>query len=266
MGDTVDEGTIERAVKVFREDGIIVFAKKYLVYAKDYAQQKIRNLGQALVLPYVMPKIKKFNQNYSLEELVKFSFDTCRGYIRPAQIHDEILGLLKILDKMRPKIVVEIGTDKGGTLFLFSHVASEDAILISVDLPHGRFGGGYPNWKIPLYKSFAIANQKIYLIRADSHDQNTFKKVKEILKNKYIDFLFIDGDHFYNGVKKDFEMYRSLVKEGGIIAFHDIVPGPERNVGGVPKFWMELKEKYSGKEIVKDWNNRTGWGIGWVKK
>ena len=36
-----------------------------------------------------------------------------------------------------------------------------------------------------------------------------------------IGFLFIDGDHRYEGVKKDFELYSPKVKVDGIIAFHD---------------------------------------------
>jgi len=33
------------------------------------------------------------------------------------------------------------------------------------------------------------------------------KKIKAILRDKKVDFLFIDADHSYEGVKKDFEMY-----------------------------------------------------------
>jgi hypothetical protein len=36
-----------------------------------------------------------------------------------------------------------------------------------------------------------------------------------------IDTLFIDADHSYNGVKRDFEAWISKVKVGGIILFHD---------------------------------------------
>jgi hypothetical protein len=60
-----------------------------------------------------------------------------------------------------------------------------------------------------------------------------------------VDFLFIDGDHSYEGVKKDFEMYSPLVKSGGLIAFHDIVDTDLiRSAGhGVHIFWRQLKGK-----------------------
>ncbi|HHE65658.1 MAG TPA: hypothetical protein ENL09_06510 [Bacteroidetes bacterium] len=116
----------------------------------------------------------------SIEELVDFSFNWLNGLIRPWQIREEILELLKILSKRKPKVVLEIGTANGGTLFLFSRAASEDATLISVDLPGGKFGGGYPEWKIVLYKAFALPEQEIHLIRADSHNPETLEVVKEI--------------------------------------------------------------------------------------
>lgn len=40
-------------------------------------------------------------------------------------------------------------------------------------------------------------------------------------KDKSIDFLFIDGDHTYNAVEKDFNLYFPKVKEGGLIFMHD---------------------------------------------
>lgn len=55
--------------------------------------------------------------------------------------------------------------------------------------------------------------------------------IKETSENAYynffvrqdikIDFLFIDGDHSYEGVKKDFELYSTLVNDNGIIVIHD---------------------------------------------
>lgn len=36
-----------------------------------------------------------------------------------------------------------------------------------------------------------------------------------------IDFLFIDGDHSYEGVKQDFELYSTILSEKGVIMLHD---------------------------------------------
>ena len=55
------------------------------------------------------------------------------------------------------------------------------------------------------------------------------------------------------------------MKSGGIIALHDIVPGPPEKVGGVPEFWAELTaDGVSNEEIVEDWG-QGGYGIGVVR-
>jgi predicted O-methyltransferase YrrM len=87
------------------------------------------------------------------------------------------------------------------------------------------------------------------------------KKLRGFLGREKVDLLFIDGDHTYEGVKKDFEMYSPLVRKGGIIAFHDIVFGPFENVSGVPKFWDQIKYRYKHLGIVNNWN-QGGYGIG----
>ncbi|MGC8717706.1 MAG: class I SAM-dependent methyltransferase [bacterium] len=195
-----------------------------------------------------------------LEHLVDFVFRGYFGLIKPWQEKEEIFKMAEIVRKVNPKCFLEIGTAMGGTLFLFSHLSSEDAIIISIDLPRGRYGGGYSRWRIPLYMSFSSKRQKIYLIRADSHSHNTLNTVKDILKGQNIDFIFIDGDHSYDGVKRDFEIYSSLVNRG-IIAFHDIVPGKPELVGEVNRFWNEVKVNYPYEEIVKSWH-QDSCGIG----
>jgi len=102
----------------------------------------------------------------------------------------------------------------------------------------------------------------LHFIRKNSHEQNTLQEVKGILNNDKIDFLYIDGDHTYEGVKSDFKMYSDFVADGGIVAFHDIIPSPSDNRIEVNEFWNELKEQYGQtKEIVADPNQGFG-GIG----
>lgn len=210
---------------------------------------------------------QKANRCNSIKDFVDLAFSFLSTFpfkqlsIKPSQAKEEVMGLVTILAKNRPRFLLEIGTAGGGTLFLFTRVASPDAIIISIDLPSGRFGGGYPAWKTPLYRSFIVHKQKMHLIREDSHAPATLDTVERILEGQKLDFLFIDGDHTYDGVKMDFEMYGKLVKKDSIIAFHDIVPGPPEYVGSVPRFWNEIKHNFSYMELVKNWK-QSGWGIG----
>jgi predicted O-methyltransferase YrrM len=202
----------------------------------------------------------------TLEEAVALSsgFNYLHIRLDPSQIASEILQLLKLLRSNPPKTVLEIGTYRGGTFFLFSRVAAPDAILISLDLPPSRSGLGYPSWRRGLFRSFAKAQQKIELVLADSHQTVTVTRIQQLLGGRQLDFLFIDGDHSYEGVKSDYEMYSPLVRNGGLIAFHDIVPRAPERACGVPRFWEELKMTRTVTEFVADWR-QDGYGIGVVR-
>ena len=201
----------------------------------------------------------------SIEDALEFAygfefggFDTS---ILPTQMPSEIESLLRYLQPLRPRTVLEIGTDRGGTFFLFATVAEDDALLVSVDLPLGPFGGGYAKRRGKLYRAFAGRGQRIELLRQDSHDGRTVEAVERILGGRLVDLLFIDGDHSYEGVAADFRLYSPFVRDGGSIVFHDIVPGPVEHVGGVPLFWQALKASEVVTEFVADWE-QGGYGLG----
>ncbi len=197
----------------------------------------------------------------SCKAFSNFPFNILGWAIQSLQVAQEITILLHMLARRRPNLILEIGTAGGGTLFALTRVASATATLLSVDLPSGKFGGGYSAWKTRFYASFRMHYQRVILIRNDSHLIATLDAIKKILGEQKLDFLLIDGDHTYEGVTKDFKMYRNLVAKGGIIAFHDIVPGSPDSVGGVPQFWSEIKAAHNYSEIVKDWN-QGACGIG----
>jgi len=191
-------------------------------------------------------------------QLLDYSFDAHRACLRPLQIRAEIQQLLQLLHSHQPRRILEIGTANGGTLFLFSRIAAPDCHLISLDLPGGEFGEGYPVWKMPLYRSFALPGQRIDLLRADSHDTSIPPRIQQLLgENEKLDFLFIDGDHTYAGVKSDFDMYSPLVRPGGIVAFHDIAQHKSDDCQ-VTDYWNELKKSHPHQEFIDD--GRRGWG------
>lgn len=202
----------------------------------------------------------------AIGESLDFAFDFRIGEvtIAPAQIRTEIEGLLRTLAEDPPARILEIGTARGGTLFLFSRVSRARAVLVSVDLPEGTFGGTYRPESILLLKAIPLEGQTLRLIRGNSHDQPTFNAVREAFAGNHLDMLLIDGDHRYEGVRSDFAMYGPLVRPGGLIAIHDIVPGALEHVGGVPRFWEEVKDVHRTSEFVCDWHQQ-GFGIGVVR-
>ena len=177
------------------------------------------------------------------------------------QVRSEILAFGRLLEQFAPKRSLEIGTNYGGTLLMLCTVSPPEAQIISLDLPNGRFGGGYPRRKIPLFRKFAKDGQKLHLVRADSHSDETKRHVQRILNDEPLDYLFLDGDHTYEGVKRDFQMYAPLVRSGGMIAFHDIVPHKTQRDCQVDRFWKEISGQYESREIIED--REQGWaGLG----
>jgi cephalosporin hydroxylase len=154
---------VKKSLRIIKKEGLFSFIEKVSHYL----------IGPFLIGLFTSKLQEKMSEIKKLEDIVDFAFkfkiDGLK--IEPSQIKEEILKLLKILNKVEPRTILEIGTSRGGTLFLFSWIAHENATIISIDLPGGKFGGGYPLWKVSLYKSFARRNQKIYLTRGDSHDE-----------------------------------------------------------------------------------------------
>jgi predicted O-methyltransferase YrrM len=154
----------------------------------------------------------------------------------PPRVRSVIRALLQLLEAKTPHNILEIGTARGGTLFLLSRVGAVDASLASVDLPGGKFGGGYGRIWVPLLKAMPSERQTLRLIRGDSHDLRTYEETRRWLGGEPLDCLLVDGDHHVEGVRGDFVLYGPLVRPVGVVAIHDIVPGREGRVGGVPKF------------------------------
>ena len=111
---------------------------------------------------------------------------------------------------------------------------------------------------------FPSGGQQLHLLRADSHDPSTLEQLKSILDGRQLDLLFIDGDHTYEGVRSDFEMYSPLAAEGGAIVFHDILDHPGFAACEVRRLWNEVKDDYRHVEFTvppEDWG---GIGVLWV--
>ena len=181
--------------------------------------------------------------------------------IRPMQSQVEFGQLYDRVCSMQPRTIMEIGTCHGGTLYLWCQAAHPEANVLSLDLPDGEFGGGYKACRAPFYRAFSKPAQKLCLIRADSHSAATVEQISSLLGDRPIDLLFIDGDHTYNGVKQDYELYSRFVAPNGLIAIHDILQRSTDSRIEVWRFWDEIKRRNDKVQEIID-NTRDGRAIG----
>jgi hypothetical protein len=86
---------------------------------------------------------------------------------------------------------------------------------IIVDAANGV--GGFTDWTEE--NSFLRFNFQPQIILETSERAFYDYFVRQDIK---IDYLHIDGDHSYEGVKNDFELYSTIMSENGIITIHDI--------------------------------------------
>ena len=201
-------------------------------------------------------RVRRVPDDVSFDEAFAFA----ETQIGIGQKRAEIRWLFELVRATRPRVVLEIGLDFGGTFFLWSRAAAPDAHLLAIDTkPVGRFRDWSPFSLVR--KGFTVGSQRVNLLMStDSHSDTTLQRVRRLLDGRAIDFLFIDGDHSRDGVWQDFNMYSALVAPGGLIAFHDISPNPAEWTQGVARFWREFTAEHETEERVI--GSEPGYGIG----
>lgn len=163
------------------------------------------------------------------------------------QKKQEFIELIEIIEQLNPrKRCLEIGTLAGGTatawLELFDEVYCIDD---GANEGFGKF----------IEETDAVG------IKGDSHGEEIKEKLlKTMLRQNngiiimsdggpyQLDFIFHDGDHTYEGAKRDYELYYPLLRPGGLFAIHDIIADGER-LEETNKFWEEIKLTHKTQEI-----------------
>jgi hypothetical protein len=79
-------------------------------------------------------------------------------------------------------------------------------------------------------------------ILGDSHNPLTLQDYFDLSGHAPIDLLFIDGDHTYEGIKADYELWGPNAPR--LIAFHDV---DNKKEPGAMQFWEYLRREYEDK-------------------
>ena len=92
---------------------------------------------------------------------------------------------------------VEIGVDKGRSLWVASQAAKTGVSVVGIDI------------KDPVF------------IEGTVFKQGKSEEIAKTWANGKIAVLFIDGDHSYEGCKTDIKSWYPYMKEDGVMLFHD---------------------------------------------
>ena len=131
---------------------------------------------------------------------------------KPIQDEEELWWIWnRVRGRVVPlKRVIEIGVSGGGSFRFWRELIPAGGLLIGVDKDY------YDNWK-----SFSHSGRCVIFVVGLSESSETVGKVKTILGENQVDFLYIDGHHEWENVHSDYMNYSPFVRKEGAIGFHD---------------------------------------------
>lgn len=119
-------------------------------------------------------------------------------------------------------LAVEIGTYQGVSAAVIASVLDPHGILFCIDPWPDSNARPNPSWHIcQRHLRRQKVTHRINILRAASRDVRN--KIPDV-----IDFVFIDGDHSWEGIKTDWEIVSPRIARGGVVCLHDsFVPPAE---------------------------------------
>jgi len=121
-------------------------------------------------------------------------------------------------------IGAEIGVEEG---FFSEYLLKTNLFktLYSIDPWPNRFPGVFINGEDLVTdnneETYAKAREKLEKYEASEVIRKSSEEASKVFEDDSLDFVFLDGDHTYEGVKLDLQCWYDKVKKGGIFSGHD---------------------------------------------
>ncbi|MGB3559149.1 MAG: class I SAM-dependent methyltransferase [Geitlerinemataceae cyanobacterium] len=168
---------------------------------------------------------------------IKTSVEAIEGYLVPGQ-EEYLFNKVKSLSE--DAVIVEIGSFQGRSTVSMAYACLGTRRKIYCIDPWD-----FSKSKTIQNNIFEVWTQNIdrngltqYVVPLRGYSEEIFTRWSELTGGEKIDFIFIDGDHEYPGVLKDFQLSFPWVKSGGWIALHDTRAG----FPGVDRVWLETAQ------------------------
>ncbi|WP_199707962.1 rhamnan synthesis F family protein [Teichococcus wenyumeiae] len=152
-----------------------------------------------------------------------------------------------LADTLRPRRFVELGSHYAYSYFAFCQAFQKlgtDTTAYAVDTWQGDEHAGFYDESV--YRTVLKQNQDRYSSFSTLMRQ-TFDKAVAYIDDGSVDLLHIDGRHFYEDVKEDYELWLPKLTPNAIVLFHDTNVRERRF--GVWKFFQELAQNHPSFEF-----------------
>lgn len=162
-----------------------------------------------------------------------------------AQQDEQELGmLLDLLEHRFPLAsVLEIGSDQGGMLWLWGHLAKR---VVAVTL-HTR-------------TDKVFESHGALVVEGNSLDQDVRDQAVTALCGVGADLVFVDGGHQYVTARRDIEWARTMAPRG-LVVVHDIYPNRDHADIETYLAWGMFAEQLPHVEICRQRGTTPGYGI-----
>lgn len=128
----------------------------------------------------------------------------------PLQRMRETEAMIAMARKVNPSVVMEIGSDKGGSFYHWVKAFIPDS-AIAIEIRGVPFADAFK-------RSFPMTD--FLMLEGSSYAPEIVGAVEQYLGGERIDCLFIDGDK--RGFGKDVMAYMPMMRPGGLIFLHDV--------------------------------------------
>jgi len=175
------------------------------------------------------------------------------------QLVAELSEAFAVVAEIRPERFLEIGSELGGSLWVYAAACAPGARLVSLTAP-GEDGSVDERLGAT---AMALARDGfgVEVISGDSHDKATMAAALRALGGP-VDVVHVDGDHSHEGVLSDWRAVAPAVRAGGVMLFHDVA-----GETGAAEAWAEIRACYGRTaKIARGRRERDGarMGIGVV--
>lgn len=158
------------------------------------------------------------------------------------QIPEDMVMLVELIWKIKPKLIIECGIYKGGGLLMYASIlqllGGGNVVGIDIKTDIARHVQDHP------------LGRRIHLIEGDSGEPAILDRIDPVLRGSSDIMVILDSDHSTDHVRKELKVFSPLVSPGSYLVVLDGVMEILHDVPGATSSWITDNPETAIKEFL----------------